>query len=726
MPLLTTNKYGADDLYIFDPTDPSAFLVAGVTYYATGDFSTAMYSQAADTELVIAGTLYGRYIAFQSAGSGTTVINVLSGGVLSGDDRAINLYTDQNVVISNSGLIEAANGEAIYVAGASQGDFTLLNSGTIRGGTYYAFETLYGGDTEIINTGTIVGDVYLHGNVNTIDTHLGVMAGVIHGSSGTNYYTIAGTERIEASAGYDVIFSYGGVGDDVLTGALGDDVFSWGASDTGFDIVNGGAGSNTLRGSANNAVIGVTSFTNISAITGVGFTNVTVLMTGAADVIDLTGVSVTGIALIDAAGGDDSIIGSLGDDALSGGAGVDYFVGGDGGDTLGGGAENDSLLGNDGADCLTGDDGADFLWGGAGADTMIGGVGDDWYVIEDAGDVAVENVGGGGDMLETYINWVMGANVEYLVMGGVDDLTAVGNALNNQMWGNDGDNVLEGGAGVDALRGRLGADTVRGGDGVDQLFGNEGDDRLEGEDGNDLMNGGEGADTMVGGAGSDIYTVDDANDVIIETGSDANDEVRTFIDFTLTADIERLALQGSSAINGTGNALNNLITGNASDNLLDGMDGDDNIQAGSGDDTLLGGAGRDTLGGQTGDDVLSGGDGAEILNGGSGSDTMTGGAGADLFRFDLIVDSAVGSTRDMITDFEGAADKIDLGQIDANANAAGNQAFAFIAGAAFGGVAGQLRYSGGVVQGDVNGDGVADFEIQLSGSPTIASSDFLL
>lgn len=197
MPLLTSNKYGATDLYIFDPSDPSAFLVAGVTYYASGVGSRAVTSQAVDTEFVIAGTLYGRYIAFLAAGSGDTVINVLSTGVLSGDDRAINLYTDQNVVISNSGVIESAAGEAIYVAGLAEGDFTLLNSGTIRGGTYYALETLYGGDTKIVNTGSIVGNVYLNGAVNTLDTHLGTITGTIHGSSGNDYYTISGNETID-------------------------------------------------------------------------------------------------------------------------------------------------------------------------------------------------------------------------------------------------------------------------------------------------------------------------------------------------------------------------------------------------------------------------------------------------------------------------------------------------------------------------------------------------
>jgi Ca2+-binding RTX toxin-like protein len=138
-----------------------------------------------------------------------------------------------------------------------------------------------------------------------------------------------------------------------------------------------------------------------------------------------------------------------------------------------------------------------------------------------------------------------------------------------------------------------------------------------------------------------------------------------------------------------------------------------------------------------GNDVLTGGAGADTLFGGGRGDTLTGGAGNDIFRYDSVTDSN-STERDGIQDFN-AGDVIDLRRIDANTLLDGDQAFTFIGSSAFGppgpASAGQLRFEnislGGpiwLVQGDVNGDGVSDFEIVLVISPAdpITSSDFLL
>ena len=75
-------------------------------------------------------------------------------------------------------------------------------------------------------------------------------------------------------------------------------------------------------------------------------------------------------------------------------------------------------------------------------------------------------------------------------------------------------------------------------------------------------------------------------------------------------------------------------------------------------------------------------------------------------------------------------DLVDVSGWDANLNVAGNQAFTWIGSAAFSGTAGELRtYFDGVdtwVQGDINGDAVADFEIRFDGAVTLAGSDFVL
>ena len=114
---------------------------------------------------------------------------------------------------------------------------------------------------------------------------------------------------------------------------------------------------------------------------------------------------------------------------------------------------------------------------------------------------------------------------------------------------------------------------------------------------------------------------------------------------------------------------------------------------------------------------------------------MTGSAGADAFVYTALNQSGVGAAnRDLITDFVNGTDRIDLQGIDADATAAGNNAFTFIGTGIFsdGGAAGagQLRYSfagtNTVVEGDMDGNGTADFEIQLTGIHTMTAADMVL
>ncbi len=124
-----------------------------------------------------------------------------------------------------------------------------------------------------------------------------------------------------------------------------------------------------------------------------------------------------------------------------------------------------------------------------------------------------------------------------------------------------------------------------GGAGNDTLTGGAGNDYISGEAGADTLIGGAGNDTMIGGTGNDTYRVDSTTDTITENASAGTDIVQSSVSYTLGANLENLTLTGASAINGTGNTLDNTITGNASDNTLDG---------GAGFDTLIGGTGNDT------------------------------------------------------------------------------------------------------------------------------------
>ena len=65
--------------------------------------------------------------------------------------------------------------------------------------------------------------------------------------------------------------------------------------------------------------------------------------------------------------------------------------------TLDGGTGDDMLFGGQGSETLLGGAGNDMLNGGIGADVMKGGPGDDIYVVDNAGDVVVENASEGNE-----------------------------------------------------------------------------------------------------------------------------------------------------------------------------------------------------------------------------------------------------------------------------------------------------------------------------------------
>jgi len=145
---------------------------------------------------------------------------------------------------------------------------------------------------------------------------------------------------------------------------------------------------------------------------------------------------------------------------------------------------------------------------------------------------------------------------------------------------------LSGFAGTVSFDGTAGNDWIKAG---------AGNDDLTGGDGNDYLNGGTGADFLIGGKGNDIFVIDNIGDIIGEGLNGGIDTVQSSLSWTLKANLENLTLIGTSAINGTGNTLNNTLTGNAAANILTGGLGNDTLNAGAGADTIIGGLGNDNL-----------------------------------------------------------------------------------------------------------------------------------
>lgn len=170
--------------------------------------------------------------------------------------------------------------------------------------------------------------------------------------------------------------------------------------------------------------------------------------------------------------------------------------------------------------------------------------------------------------------------------------------------------------GPDRLTGTSVGDILRGLGGDDSLMGLAGNDRLEGGTGHDRLDGGTGTDVMLGGSGNDVYIVDRSGDRVVEAAGRGIDLVRSSISYTLGLNVENLTLTGSAAINGTGNAVNNVITGNVSANILRGEDGGDSLFGGAGTDTLIGGNGNDRLAPGAGNGIR------DVINGGGGVDTL--------------------------------------------------------------------------------------------------------
>jgi serralysin len=250
------------------------------------------------------------------------------------------------------------------------------------------------------------------------------------------------------------------------------------------------------------------------------------------------------------------------------------------------------------------------------------------YIVDDAGDMIVENSGEGTDVVLSTAHTRLSANVEALVLQGGANLQGYGNSDANVLFGNAGGNLLNGEGGADGMLGGLGNDVYfvddagdvvfeNSGEGTDAVFasahfrladnvetlvlqgsgnlqgyGNSQANTLYGNTGGNLLNGEGGADVMRGGLGNDVYFVDNAGDLVFENSGEGTDAVFATVGQTLSANVETLVLQGSGDLTGTGNADANKLFGNAGENTLNGGGGADQLTGGLGNDTFVFSAGQ--------------------------------------------------------------------------------------------------------------------------------------
>lgn len=484
----------------------------------------------------------------------------------------------------------------------------------------------------------------------------------------------------------------------------------------------------------------------------------------------------------------DNVIASAGGDKIIGhdGGVIGNYIQGDdifdagGNDWIDGKGGNDTLLGTGGSDTIFGGDGNDALYGdwdltaqdqgnyAAGSDQVYGGSGDD-TLFADQGDDTLEggigydflNYSGffddfGNTLYRVTVNLTTGSASVF----GTDTFDMTTSIYGTQTVSGFEHVLLT--AGDDVIYTQAPASVlfpptmwIQAGAGNDKLYGGSQLDQMYGGIGNDILRGGGTPDSngqtdfLYGGAGNDIYMLlGDAN--LLENVAEGTDTVQIgyVTNHTLLDNFENLSLlAGAGASNGSGNVLANTLLGNAFNNRLFGWGGNDTLSGGAGNDSLDGGigqdrlvggvgndrllgssgndlligeAGNDSLYGGVGTDTLQGGNDADLLQGGLGRDELNGGAGADRFIFASAAEAGLGVQRDRIIGFVSHEDHLNLKAI-----AAGQS---YLSSDPFDGHAGQVRYDAttGILQGDVNGDGMADYEISLGVGTVLAAGDLIL
>ncbi len=398
---------------------------------------------------------------------------------------------------------------------------------------------------------------------------------------------------------------------------------------------------------------------------------------------------------------------------LTGKAPIDIFDASDG----------NGIVGNAGNNRITVSGGVDSVDGGLGVDRLIVDYRRAIGAITGDSTSNFTEAGGGGRTVT-----VTDGTIEHftILTGSGADTITTGNG-NDIIKTGKGASTVSAGQGANSIVGGQNSDTITALDGGNYIDAGNGANKITSGGGDDTILSGKGADTIVAGGGVDKITLHGGADTV-DAGA-GND--RLVIDYSAMTTNVTGGITGGN--HGTG------YVGHIADVAVSSIDfqrsesfsittgsGHDTVTTGAGADSLRGGGGNDVLKSGGGRDHLFGGGGRDQLFGGFGMDQMTGGQGKDVFVFRTAAESGAGAARDVIVDFAHGIDKIDISAIDANSNRSGNQGFDFIGHSAFSSTAGELHLRNGVVSGDMDGDGRADFSIGIANLAQLSQSDFML
>lgn len=623
---------------------------------------------------------------------------------------------------------------AAAMAAAADNDTIQLEAG-------YSNET-----ATVTHTGMIVtGEATSTGIV--LQLGAGVATFTLGGTAPINVFDAADGDAITGNAGNNLITVTDGA--DAVDGGLGTNdrlVVDWRPT---IGAVTGDSTTNFADGASRSVTITNGTFEHLTILTGSGADTIT---TGAGDDVIATG---EGASVVTAGQGANIISGGSGADtitALDGGNVVDGF---DGANTITTGAGNDIIRGGTGADTIVAGGGNDVISVSGGADTSASGAGNDrLFVAYSAfntgvtGGVASGNLATGytGSFADLAGNSVGFQNTEnfFITTGSGNDVLTTGDGNDVIMTG-EGNSTVNGGHGKNIMHGGSGNDNITGLDGGNNIGGGDGANILTSGSGNDvIVSGFGGPDTISAGGGVDLITVRGG----VDTSDAGAGNDRLVVNYSALDAIVTTSFTGGSLTGGYTGTVGDLIgnsvafsgtenftimTGSGRD-VLTTADGVDVLRGGEGNDVLNGAGGNDLLFGGIGNDRVNGGSGADRLHGYGGKDTLTGGTGRDFFDFNLASESLDGATRDTIVDFNHSeGDRIDLRDIDANMELAGNQTFKFIGDDTFAhyhslhqNVIGMVRIGGGMVQANVNSTLGPDFQINVNGASSLVAGDFFL